>query len=453
MNLHDSEKVANLLHHAGFEEAPELEVADLLVINTCSIREKAEHRLYSDLGALRSWKSARAGRMLGVGGCAAQQEGDRVLRRFPHVDFVFGTHSLRLLPAMLEASRAGQRSLEIEANASQERFELPERHPDFVGHTPGRAFLTVMEGCDMFCTFCVVPHTRGREISREATDILAEARSLVAGGVREVTLLGQTVNAFGRHARRRSSAVSSEKPAGFATLLRELADIPGLRRLRYTSPHPIFFDDELINAHREVSALCPHIHLPVQSGSDRVLERMRRRHDASSFRSLAERLRSARSELALTTDLIVGFPGETDADFRETLALVRDVGFEDSFSFKYSSRPNTRAADFQDGVPPEVAQARLEELQALQRDLTLRYHRSRVGETAEVLLEGSSRRGGGQWAGRDPQHRVVNLASSPGSGARVGDLLTVDLVEATPHSLIGEVRPEAPKAVESVGLA
>ncbi len=441
MNVHDSEKVANLLHHAGYGEAAELEAADLLVVNTCSIREKAENRLYSDLGVLRAWKAERPGRVLGVGGCVAQQEGDRVLRRFPHVDFVFGTHNLRWVPAMLEAAREGQRSLRLTANGSQDRFELPERHPDYAGATPGRAFLTIMEGCDMFCSFCVVPHTRGREISREPAAILAEARSLVAGGVREFTLLGQTVNAYGRHDLRRQGAGSASpwEPVSFAALLRELAAIPGLRRLRYTSPHPLFFDDELVDAHRDLDALCPHVHLPVQSGSDRVLARMRRRHDAASYRSLVEHLRAARPEIALTSDLIVGFPGESDADFRETLALVEEAAFVDSFSFKYSPRPNTRAAGFEDTVPAEVAQARLEELQDLQRDLTLRYHRSRVGERAEVLLEGESRRGGGQWAGRDPQHRVVNLASPPPPGTQSGDFVSVELVEATPHSLIGEV--------------
>ncbi|MGE4649548.1 MAG: tRNA (N6-isopentenyl adenosine(37)-C2)-methylthiotransferase MiaB [Myxococcota bacterium] len=453
MNVHDSEKVANLLHHAGYEEAAGLEAADLLVINTCSIREKAENRLYSDLGALRAWKAERPGRVLGVGGCVAQQEGDRVMRRFRHVDFVFGTHNLRWVPAMLEAAHEGRQALRLAANSSQERFELPERHPDYEGSTPGRAFLTVMEGCDMFCSFCVVPHTRGREISREPAAILAEARSLVASGVREFTLLGQTVNAYGRHENRRQGggATSSRQPVSFAALLRELAAIPGLRRLRYTSPHPLFFDEELVDAHGELDALCPHVHLPVQSGSDRVLARMRRRHDVASYRALVDRLRTARPDIALTSDLIVGFPGESDADFRETLTLVEQAAFVDSFSFKYSPRPNTRAAGFEDAVPAEVAKARLEELQGLQRDLTLRYHRSRVGEHTEVLLEGQSRRGAGQWAGRDPQHRVVNLGSPPPPDSQSGDFICVELVEATPHSLIGEPGAAALPASAQLG--
>jgi tRNA-2-methylthio-N6-dimethylallyladenosine synthase len=435
MNVHDSEKVANLLHHHGYRSAVELDDADLLILNTCSIREKAEHRLYSELGLLRSWKAAGTGRVLGVAGCVAQQEGDRILRRFRQVDFVFGTHNLRFVPAMVEAARRGLRGLRIEESRSLERFDLPERHPEYVGHTPGRAFVTVMEGCDMFCSFCVVPHTRGREISRPADSIVAEVESLARQGVSEVTLLGQTVNAYGRHDGRRGRSAEAGT-ASFAGLLRRLDAVPGIERIRYTSPHPIFFDSDLVRAHAELPTLCPHVHLPVQSGSDAVLARMRRRHGADAYRSLVERLRQARPDIALTTDLIVGFPGESDADFRDTLSLVDEVGFVDSFSFKYSPRPHTQAAEFEDEVPPAVAQARLEELQDLQRSLTLAYHRRRVGERAAVMVEGPSRQGDGQVAGRDVYHRVVNVTA--GAEVRPGARIPVWLVEATPHSLIGE---------------
>jgi tRNA-2-methylthio-N6-dimethylallyladenosine synthase len=438
MNVHDTEKVTNLLLHAGYAAARDSQDADLLIINTCSIREKAEHRLYSDLGLLAAWKAERPGRILGVAGCVAQQEGDQILRRFPQVDFAYGTHSLRLVPALVESAAHGQRALRIGETASPERFELPGRHPAYASETPGRAYVTVMEGCDMFCSFCVVPHTRGREISRAAGPILEEVESLVAGGVREITLLGQTVNAYGRHARRRGHAEAAGA-LGFAQLLRRLDAVPGLERIRYTSPHPTFFDEALIRAHGELSALCPHVHLPVQSGSDAVLARMRRRHRASAFRMLADRLCRARPDLILTTDLIVGFPGESDADFEATLSLVRDVGFADSFSFKYSPRPNTPAADFEDAVPEELAQERLEALQALQRSLTLAYHRQRVGGQTAVLVEGPSRHGGGQLAGRDPYHRVVNLAAPAEGAALAGSLVGVRVVEATPHSLIGEL--------------
>ena len=438
MNAHDSEKIANLLYHAGYRECSSADAADVLIVNTCSIRDKAEHQLYSDLGVLRSWKQAEPDRVLAVAGCVAQQQGDAIQRRFPHVDFVFGTHNLRLVPSMLAGARRGLRSLATDESSSLERFDLPARHPDYDGATPGRAYLTVMEGCDLFCSFCIVPTTRGREISRPAPPIVAEAEALAARGVRELTLLGQTVNAYGRHDLRRGRG-APRGTLGFGALLRRLAQIPGIDRLRYTSPHPSFFDADLIRAHGELTALCPHVHLPVQSGSDRVLERMRRRYTCDDFRRLVDALREARPDIAITSDLIVGFPGETDADFRATLALVREVAFVDSFSFKYSPRPGTPAASMDAVVSADLAQARLNELQDLQRELTLAAHRARVGGLTEVLVEGGSRRGGGQLSGRDPYHRVVNfetraLPTLPAPG----DLLDVRIVEATPHSLIGE---------------
>lgn len=440
MNVHDSEKVANLLHHEGYRVAVDDDQADLLIINTCSIREKAENRLYTDLGLLRNWKAERPGRVLGVAGCVAQQEGDTILRRFPFVDFAFGPHNLRFVPEMASAAEAGRRSVRTDEAADLERFDLPERHPAFEALTPGRSYLTVMEGCDMYCAFCVVPHTRGREISRPADGIVAEARSLAERGVHELTLLGQTVNAYGRHDRRRGQSQAAGTVA-FGELLRRLDAIPGISRIRYTSPHPLFFDEELIRAHGELESLCPHIHMPVQSGSDAVLERMRRRYRADDYRRLIEGLRGARPDVAITTDLIAGFPGETDADFADTLALVRDVGFVDSFAFKYSARPHTRAAEFDDPVPPEKAQERLEALQDLQRSLTLAYHRSRVGQETSVLVEGRSRRGAGQISGRDPYHRVVNFTASHESEARLGHFVGLTIVEATPHSLIGTSNP------------
>jgi tRNA-2-methylthio-N6-dimethylallyladenosine synthase len=440
MNVHDSEKIANLLCHHDYAAAEEPEGADLLIVNTCSIRDKAEQRLYSDLGALRTWKAARPGRTLGVGGCVAQQEGDALLRRFGHVDFVFGTHNLRWVPTMAEAAARGVRSARLAESRSLERFDLPQRHPGLESARPARAYVTAMEGCDLFCRFCIVPRTRGREISRPAASIVAEVESLAAAGTREITLLGQTVNAYGRHEARRRRADGGAATVPFSTLLRRLAEIPGLARIRYTSPHPIFYDEALIEAHREIPALCPHVHLPLQSGSDAVLARMRRRHGARDYLRLVRRLREARPDLAITTDLIVGFPGETEAEFRETLALVREVGFVDSFSFKYSPRPGTPAARDPDPVPDAVAGARLEALQALQRELTLAAHRARVGTSTEVLVEGASRRGGGQRAGRDPHHRIVNFEAEAGDEAAPGSLVPVEIVEATPHSLIGRLR-------------
>jgi len=437
MNVLDSHKVAALLAGAGYGATAEPDDADLLIVNTCSIRDKAEQRLYADLGRLRTWKQERPGRVIGVAGCVAQQEGDAILRRFAAVDFVYGTHNLRLLPALVAAAERGERSLRTEESRSLERFDLPQHHPDLPSETPGRAFVTVMEGCDMFCTFCVVPRTRGREISRPAVAIAAEVRDLAAAGVREITLLGQTVNAYGRHDLRRGHAAAAGTES-FAALLHRLADVPGIERIRYTSPHPTFFDDGLVRAHGDIAKLCPHVHLPAQSGSDAVLARMRRPYTAAAYRALCERLRAARPDVALTTDLIVGFPGETDADFRATLALVRDVGFVDAYSFKYSPRPGTPAAGFTDAVETAVAQARLEELQDLLRSLTLTAHRQRVGGETEVLVEGASRRGAGQASGRDPYHRVVNLAATAESELRAGDVVRVRVVAATPRSLIGE---------------
>lgn len=435
MNSHDSDKLTNLLLHAGYA-AGEAATADVLVVNTCAIREKAEHKLYSDLGLLRQWKAERAGRVVGVGGCVAQQEGDALLARFPQVDFVFGTHNLRRVPAMLAAAEAGQRHTDVSTTASLARFDLPERHPGFSASTPGRAWLTVMEGCDMFCSFCVVPNTRGREVSRPADAIVEEARQLAAAGVVEVVLLGQTVNAYGRHDLRRGQGAASGT-TGFATLIERIAAVPGIRRIRYTSPHPIFFDATLIRAHGAVAALCPHVHMPVQSGSDLVLARMRRRYAADAVRRLADGLRAARPDIVLTTDLIVAFPGETDADFEATLELVRDVGFVDGFCFKYSPRPGTPAADLPEQLPEAVSRERMDRLLDLLRAHTLAYHRERVGGQTEVLIEGRGRRER-QIAGRDPWHRIVHLDAAAFPDAAPGALVPARIAEATPHSLLGD---------------
>ena len=439
MNVHDSEKVATLLEDAGLEASPTEAEADLLVINTCSIRDKAEHQLYSDLGKLRTWKAERAGRIVGVGGCVAQQVGDSLLGRFSHLDFVFGTHNLRRVPALLAGAREGRRAAWVGEDKSPERFDLPTtRRPEPASGVRRKAFLTVMEGCDMYCSFCIVPSTRGREISRKAAEIESEARQLVDSGIVEITLLGQTVNAYGRHdVRRGKAAAVGTMP--FAELLARLDAIPGIERIRYTSPHPLFYDEELIRAHGELEHLCPHVHLPVQSGSNRILEAMRRRYTRERYLEIVSGLRATRPDLALTTDLIVGFPGETEADFEQTLALVQEADFVDSFSFKYSRRPGTTAAEMPDEVDAERAQRRLTRLQDLQRAQTLAYHESRVGHDAIVLVDGPSRHGGDQVAGRDLQQRVVNVDLAPGHTVLPGTRLAVRLVAATPHSLLGEL--------------
>ena len=437
MNVHDSEKVATLLGDAGLEAAEGEGDADVLVINTCSIRDKAEHQLYSDLGKLREWKAEKPGRVVGVGGCVAQQMGDRLLSRFNHLDFVFGTHNLRRVPAMLDGALHGRRAAWVGEDKSQERFDLPTRRPELATGVRRKAFVTVMEGCDMFCSFCIVPLTRGREISRVAIEIEEEVRKLADQGIIEIMLLGQTVNAYGRHdVRRGQAAAAGTMP--FADLLARLNEVPGIQRIRYTSPHPLFYDEALIRAHGELEHLCPNVHLPVQSGSNRILEEMRRRYTRERYLEIIEGLRRARPDVAITSDLIVGFPGETESDFQDTLDLVQEARLADSFSFKYSPRPGTGAADMGDEVSPDVAQDRLERLQAQQRDQTLEYHQSRVGEETLVLVDGESRRGGDQVSGRDRHLRVVNIDLAPGHGILPGDQLIVRLVEATPHSLIGE---------------
>ena len=447
MNVHDSEKLSNLLYHAGLAEAEDSDGADLLVINTCSIRDKAESRLYSDLGRLGGWKHGRPGRVLGVGGCVAQQQGDSLLARFPQLDFVFGTHNLKWVPAMVEAALEGERSARTAETSSSGRFDLPDRHPGYAGGSPGRAFVTVMEGCDMFCSFCIVPKTRGREISRPAASILEEARRLADDGIRQITLLGQTVNAYGRHDVRRGRADANGTLA-FPELLARLDAIPGLERIHYTSPHPLFFDDDLVRAHGELASLCPHVHLPLQSGATAVLDKMNRRYTREEFLALPGRLRACRPDIAITSDIIVGFPGETRSDFDQTLSAVAEAGFVDSYSFKYSPRPGTAALTLEAEVPADEAQERLVRLQQLQRGLTLGYHRSRVGTRTRILVEGASRKGGEQLRGRDPYHRVVNVAAE----AVPGDLLEVEIVEATPHSLIGVPVVQVGSSAGSFGL-
>ena len=432
MNQHDAQKMTNLLHHAGLTATDRAETADVVVIHTCSIREKAEHRLYTELGILLARKRAEPALVVGVGGCVAQQEGEQLLRRFPRLDFVFGPQNLVHLPSMVRAARDRERVLRVdyddEANA---RFDLPQRHPAYTSPTPGRAFVTVMEGCDLFCSYCVVPRTRGREVSRPSAGILAEVRALAEAGTSEVTLLGQTVNAYGRA---RPGRVEGE--IAFADLIGRVAALPGIRRIRFTSPHPCFVTADLIRAYAEVPALCPHLHLPVQSGSNRVLSAMSRRYDREMYLDIIARVRAVRPGIAITTDLIVGFPTETEADFEETLRLMAEVRFTDSYSFKYSERPGTPAQRRGLGeLADSEAQARLERVQDLQRQLTLDAHGARVGERAEVLVEGASRHGEGQLTGRCPEHRVVNFhATRP---IALGSYAAVEITGYTPHSLLG----------------
>ena len=433
MNAYDAARMADVLGAEGYAATDSVDDADVVVLNTCHIREKAAEKVYSELGRLRVLKQERKAQGLDtrivVAGCVAQAEGAEIQARQPAVDVVVGPQSYHRLPDLLARS-AGGRVVDTEFPIEDKFNHLPARRS--LGPS---AFLTVQEGCDKFCAFCVVPYTRGAEVSRPVAAVLAEAQRLAAGGVREVTLIGQNVNAY--HGEGAEGA-----PVGLAALVRDVARIPGIARIRYTTSHPNDFDDDLVRAHAEVPALMPYLHLPVQSGSDRILAAMNRRHTADAYRRLVDRVRAARPDIALSSDFIVGFPGETDADFADTLALVRDIGFESAFSFKYSPRPGTPAADRADHVPEAVMSARLAELQRLLDTRRHAYQQAAVGQVFDVLVEKAGRYPG-QVAGKTP-HLLAVQFDAPQD--HIGRIVPVRITEAGANSLFGERRPEAAAA-------
>jgi tRNA-2-methylthio-N6-dimethylallyladenosine synthase len=416
MNVYDSERMAETLGAEGYVPTDLAEEADMVLLNTCHIREKAAEKVYSDLGRLKPLKQARPGMKIAVAGCVAQAEGEEMLRRAPVVDLVVGPQSYHRLPAMLKAVGRGARAIDTEFPAEDKFDHLPDRRT-LRGPT---AFLTVQEGCDKFCAFCVVPYTRGAEVSRPPERLLAEARELAARGVREITLLGQNVNAY--HA----------DGWGLARLIREMARIKGVERLRYTTSHPNDMEDDLIAAHGDEPKLMPYLHLPVQSGSDRILKAMNRRHRAGDYLRLVERIRAERSDILLSSDFIVGFPGETEADFEDTLALISAVGFGAAFSFKYSARPGTPAAE-KPGVAAEVADARLQALQALITAQQRAAQQAMVGREVGVLYEKPGRLAG-QMVGKSDHLHAVHVADPDG---RVGELVRVRITASAPNSLAG----------------
>ncbi|MHB0872388.1 MAG: tRNA (N6-isopentenyl adenosine(37)-C2)-methylthiotransferase MiaB [Acidithiobacillus ferrooxidans] len=432
MNEYDSERMADTLavsHGLRLVDDPVL--ADVLLLNTCSIREKAEDKVFTQLGFWRPFKERRPEVVIGVGGCVASQEGERLRRRAPYVDLVFGPQTLHRLPDLLDACLAERRPQVDIAFPMLEKFDhLPQRP----GRDGATAFVTIQEGCDKFCTFCVVPHTRGREYSRSMPDILREVRALVEQGVREITLLGQKVNAY-----RGATGLVGE--GGLADLLERLARIPGLLRLRYTTSHPANLDDELIAAHGSIGILAPHLHLPVQSGSDRILRRMHRKHTVGQYLDKVDRLRAARPGIQISSDFIVGFPGETDADFAATMELIDAVRFDQSFSFKYSQRPNTPALKLKDSVPEAVKEDRLAVLQGRINGLAQGYAQALVGTQQAVLITGPSRRDAQELTGKTACNRAVNLA---GSMDWVGQMLDVEITAALPNSLRGRAALVAP---------
>ncbi len=425
MNVYDSGRMADVLAPLGYAPVDAPDGADMVILNTCHIREKAVEKVFSELGRLRLLKAAReaAGQrmVLAVAGCVAQAEGAEILARAPYVDIVLGPQTYHRLPEMVaRAARAGGAVIETDFSPEDKFDHLPES-----GAAPGvAAFLTIQEGCDKFCSFCVVPYTRGMETSRPVPGVLAEARRLVAAGAREITLLGQNVNAY-------HGAGPDGVGWGLGPLVRALAAVPGLERIRYTTSHPSDMDDDLIAAHRDVPALMPFLHLPVQSGSDRVLAAMNRRHTADEYLRVVARLRAARPDMALSSDFIVGHPGETEADFAATLALVRAVGFAQAFSFKYSPRPGTPAAGAPMQVPEAVKDERLQVLQALLRDQQAAFNRGAEGLVLPVLFTGPGRRPG-QLSGRSPYLQPVH---TDGPESLIGQVRPVRIVTGNPNSL------------------
>ena len=429
MNVYDSGRMTDVLAPLGYTPTARPEGADMVILNTCHIRDKAAEKVFSELGRLRVMKEAAGGNMiLAVAGCVAQAEGAEILARAPYVDIVLGPQTYHRLPEMVaRASRAGNKVIETDF-PPEDKFD---HLPDSTTPQGVAAFLTIQEGCDKFCSFCVVPYTRGAEQSRSAATVLREARHLVSQGAREITLLGQNVNAW-------HGKAPDGSTWGLGRLLRELADVPDLLRLRYATSHPRDMDDELIAAHRDVPLLMPYLHLPVQSGSDRMLAAMNRKHTADHFRRIVDRLRSVRPDMALSSDFIVGHPGETEADFEATMTLVRDVGFAMAYSFKYSSRPGTPAA----GAPGQVAEAdkdrRLQTLQALLRDQQVAFGAGCVGMDLPVLFTGPGRHPG-QVAGRSPFLQPVHLL---GSANLIGTESLVRIVANHPNSLAGTLVQE-----------
>ena len=435
MNVYDSARMGDVLRPLGYSPVDAPDQADMIILNTCHIRDRAAEKVFSELGRLRLVKEARkeAGHstIIAVAGCVAQAEGEEILARAPYVDIVLGPQTYHRLPEMVaRAARAGGRIIETEFPAEQKFDFLPESEAP---QTPGNltAFLTIQEGCDKFCSFCVVPYTRGAESSRPVASVLAEARRMVASGVREISLLGQNVNAY-------HGEGPDGTPWGLARLAYALADIPGLMRIRYTTSHPRDMDAALIAAHRDLPQLMPFLHLPVQSGSDRILRAMNRGHTADEYRDLVRRLREARPDLALSSDFIVGHPGESDEDFEATMALVRDTEFALAYSFTYSPRPGTPAAGAGMQVPEDVKNSRLQALQQLLRQQQDAFNQTLVGQTVPVLFTGTGRKPG-QIVGRSPWLQPVHVLGQP---ALIGQEIMVRITERLTNSLGGIVEEE-----------
>jgi tRNA-2-methylthio-N6-dimethylallyladenosine synthase len=432
MNEYDSTRMVDVLRAAdGLVLTEDPEQADVVLLNTCSIREKAEDKVYSHLGVFAEMKARRPAMIIGVGGCVASQEGEGLIARAPFVDVVFGPQTLHRLPAMIAAVRqTGRPQVDVSFPENEKFDELPRTQTG-----SATAFVSIMEGCSKYCSFCVVPYTRGEEISRPFAQVLDEVRDLAAQGVREVTLLGQNVNGY-------DGALDDGEPADLALLIEHVAEIRGIERIRYTTSHPVDFTDRLIEVYGRVPALVDHLHLPVQSGSDRILMAMKRRYTVLEFKQKIRRLRAVRPGITVTSDFIVGFPGETERDFEATLALIDEIGFDQSFSFIYSRRPGTPAASLPDDVPHEIKQRRLETLQTKINAFAAERNRQLLGQTLRVLVERPSRRGA-QLAGRTECNRWVNF---DGPASLIGRFADVVVTEALANSLRGRLVVDAGRA-------
>lgn len=427
MNVNDSERIVTMLADLGYRPTATPTDADMILLNTCSVRGGAEEKVYKRLSHFRSLKKANNGLILGIGGCVAQQEGDHLLQKFPFLDIVFGTHNLHLLPDMVRGAENGERRCETAFIDNDQRLDL---FPPVKGASRLSRFVTVMQGCDNFCSYCIVPYVRGREISRRSDDILNEVRQLAAEGVHEVVLLGQNVNSYGLK--------TADEP-GFARLIRMVAGVDGIRRIRFTTSHPKDMSDELIACFTDVPKLCGQIHLPAQTGSDAVLARMNRGYSRSAYLDRIQALKTARPGIAITGDMIVGFPGEREEDFEQTLALMEEVRYADLFSFVYSPRPGTKAAELPEELSREQKLERLERLQALQRRITREINESYVDTLQAVMVEGEGKRPG-QVSGKADSGRIVNF---PGDPTLIGSFVTVRIVAAYQNSLLGELQQKA----------
>ncbi len=427
MNGYDSARMAEVLAEShGLEVTPDPSEADVLLLNTCSIREKAQEKVFSQLGMWRDLKRQRPATIIGVGGCVASQEGQAIIRRAPYVDLVFGPQTLHRLPELLDSAMASHKAAVDVSFPEIEKFDrLPAPRADGV-----RAYVSIVEGCSKYCSFCVVPYTRGEEFSRPFDDVIAEVVHLAEGGVREVTLLGQNVNAY-------RGPMHNGGFADLARLIEYIAEIDGIGRIRFTTSHPVEFGERLIAAYADVPKLANHLHLPVQSGSDRILALMKRGHTVFEYKSKIRKLRTVRPDISVTTDLIVGFPGETEADFQATLDLVEEVGFDTSYSFLYSARPGTPAALLPDETPREVKRERLAVLQQRNARMVAEIGRRMIGTTQRILVEGPARKNPHEFSGRTENNRVVNFAGADGN--LIGRFIEVEITEAPASSLRGRL--------------